>query len=148
VRTNAENRVSPAHQAWQRAGSCAHATYPGHDSLCHHHLNREMRGIAAGNIALSFLYNCHLLLQTLAGVKTELRDSGYIKYWHEETRRILSGPSVSTNSPTLHFSPTAWIASIRPTASLLHRPCPHPCSRTVAESAIWSRSDSSRSRAK
>jgi hypothetical protein len=46
----------------------APATYPDHDSLCHHHLNREMRGIAAGNIALSLLYNCHLLLQTFPGV--------------------------------------------------------------------------------
>jgi hypothetical protein len=110
---------------------CASANYPGHTSLCHHHLNREMGGIADGNIvaadilssignfqsaaainialgkiflhqvtgrisrqdALSLAYNCQLLLQTLPAVKAELKDTGYTKYWREETQRILSGPS-------------------------------------------------------
>ena len=110
---------------------CASATYPGHTSLCHHHLSRQMRGISDGdtvaadilssignfqsaaaiNIALGKLfvhqitgrisrqdalalaYNCQLLLQTLPAVKAEIRDSGYTKYWKEETQRILAGPS-------------------------------------------------------
>ena len=110
---------------------CASANYPGHTSLCHHHLNRQMRGIAGGNLiagdilssvgnfqsayainivlgklfihqitgrisrqdAVSLAYTCQLLLQTLPAVKAELSDSGYVKYWREETNRILSGPS-------------------------------------------------------
>ena len=110
---------------------CASATYPGHTSLCHHHLSRQMRGISDGdtvaadilssignfqsataiNIALGKLfvhqitgrisrqdalalaYNCQLLLQTLPALKAEIRDSGYAKYWKEETQRILAGPS-------------------------------------------------------
>lgn len=110
---------------------CASANYPGHTSLCHHHLNREMRGIAGGNLiaadilsavgnfqsasainivlgklfihqitghisrqdAISLAYTCQLLLQTLPALKAELHDSGYVKYWREETNRILAGPS-------------------------------------------------------
>ena len=110
---------------------CASPTYPGHASLCHHHLSRQMRGISDGDIvaadilssignfqsaaainialgklfvhqitgriarqdALALAYNCQLLLRTLPEVKTEHRESGYIKAWREETNRILSGPS-------------------------------------------------------
>jgi hypothetical protein len=43
--------------------------------------------------AISLAYTCQLMLQTLPAVKAELRDSGYAKYWREETNRILSGPS-------------------------------------------------------
>src|ERR1051326_5541449 len=106
----------------------ASANYPGHTALCHHHLNREMRGIAGGNLiaadilsavgnfqsastinivlgklfihqitghisrqdAISLAYTCQLLLQTLPALKAELHDSGYVKYWREETNRILA----------------------------------------------------------
>src|ERR1041384_4397838 len=134
---------------------CASANYPGHTSLCHHHLNREMRGIAGGNLiaadilsavgnfqsasainivlgklfihqitghisrqdAISLAYTCQLLLQTLPALKAELHDSGYVKYWREETNRILAGPSDLDDLPGSPLPPTRCNP-------------PHPQSRT------------------
>jgi hypothetical protein len=53
----------------------------------------QITGRIGRQAALALAYNCQLLLQTLPEVKTEHRESGYIKAWREETNRILSGPS-------------------------------------------------------
>jgi hypothetical protein len=110
---------------------CADAVYPGHASLCHYHLNREMNAVARGDIiaadilhsignfqsaaainvalgkiflyqltgrisrqdAMALAYQCQLLLQTIPLIRQELKETGFSKYWFEETRRILGESS-------------------------------------------------------
>lgn len=36
---------------------CASKTYPGHDSLCHYHLSREIRGISDGDLLAADILN-------------------------------------------------------------------------------------------
>jgi hypothetical protein len=56
-------------------------------------LIHQITGRIARQDAVALAYTFQLILQTLPSVKDELKDTGYTKYWREETQRILSGPS-------------------------------------------------------
>jgi hypothetical protein len=70
----------------------------------------QITGRIARQDAVALAYTFQLILQTLPSVKVELQDSGYIKYWKEETKRILSGPSDldEVTDPSL---PIHWLRS-------------------------------------
>ena len=51
---------------------CADAVYPGHASLCHYHLNQEMRGVANGNIIAADILHSIGNFQSAAAINIAL----------------------------------------------------------------------------
>ena len=51
---------------------CASALYPGHASLCHYHLGREMRGIADGDVLAADILSAVGNFQSAAAINVAL----------------------------------------------------------------------------
>jgi predicted SprT family Zn-dependent metalloprotease len=57
---------------------CADAVYPGHATLCHYHLNQQMRGIAHGDVIAADLLHSIGNFQSAAAINVALGKIGKV----------------------------------------------------------------------
>jgi hypothetical protein len=79
---------------------CADAVYPGRASLCHHHLKREMHGIANGDSIAADILNAIGNFQSAAAINVVLRafGPGHANFDNSSTRSDSAGNNFLHNS--------------------------------------------------